>query len=89
VISVQRSGYSKTITAWTDVAAEVRLYDRLLTEAYPEAGGKDFIENLNPNSLKVLNAFMEPSLAVAKADDKFQFERYGYFVVDQVVHAAA
>ena len=68
--------------------AEVRLYERLLVEAHPEAGGKDFIENLNPNSLKVLNAFVEPSLAAAKADDKSQFERHGYFVADRVDHAA-
>ncbi len=68
------------------VRAEVRLYDRLFVEAHPEQGGKDFIENLNPNSLKVLNAFVEPSLASAKADDKFQFERHGYFVADRVDH---
>ena len=67
---------------------EVRLYERLFVEAHPEAGGKDFIENLNPNSLKVLNAFVEPSLAAAKTDDKFQFERHGYFVADRVDHAA-
>ena len=70
------------------VHAEVRLYDRLFVEAHPEAGGKDFIENLNPNSLKVLKAFVEPSLAAAKADDKFQFERHGYFVADRVDHVA-
>ena len=52
--------------------AEVSLYGRLSFEAHPEAGGKDFIENQNPNSLKVLNAFVEPSLAAAKTDDKFQ-----------------
>ena len=68
------------------VPAEVRLYERLFVEAHPEAGGKDFIENLNPNSLKVLKAFVEPSLAAAKADDKFQFERHGYFVADRVDH---
>jgi len=38
--------------------------------------------------LKVLNAFVEPSLAAAKADDKFQFERHGYFVADRVDNAA-
>ena len=68
--------------------AEVPLYDGMFVEAHPEAGGKDFIENLNPNSLKVLNAFVEPSLAAAVADDKFQFERHGYFVADRVDHAA-
>ena len=82
----------KGVITWVGVhdalPAEVRLYERLFVEAHPEAGGKDFIENLNPNSLKVLNAFVEPSLAAAKADDKFQFERHGYFVADRVDHAA-
>ena len=82
----------KGVITWVGVhdalPAEVRLYERLFVEAHPEAGGKDFIENLNPNSLKVLNAFVEPSLAVAKADDKFQFERHGYFVADRVDYAA-
>ncbi len=82
----------KGVITWVGVndavPAEVRLYERLFVEAHPEAGGKDFIENLNPNSLKVLNAFVEPSLGAAKADDKFQFERHGYFVADRVDHAA-
>ena len=68
---------------------EVRLYDRLFLDAQPDAGGKDFIEGLNPNSLKVVTAFVEPSLAEAKADDKFQFERHGYFVADRVDHSGA
>ena len=82
----------KGVITWVGVndalPAEVRLYERLFVEAHPEAGGKDFIENLNPNSLKMLNAFVEPSLAAAIADDKFQFERHGYFVADRVDHAA-
>ena len=53
-----------------------------------EGGGKDLIANLNPNSLKVLQAAVEPSLAAAKADDKVQFERHGYFAADRVDHAA-
>ena len=61
---------------------------RLAATPQPDAGGKDFIEGLNPNSLKVVTAFVEPSLASAKADDKFQFERHGYFVADRVDHAA-
>ena len=81
----------KGVITWVGVHdavhAEVRLYDRLFVEAHPEAGGKDFIENLNPNSLKVLKAFVEPSLAAVKADEKFQFERHGYFVADRVDHA--
>ena len=47
------------------------------------------MENLNPNSLKVIQAIVEPSLASAKADDKFQFERHGYFVADRVAHLPA
>ena len=71
MINVRRSGHPETVVAWSNVAAEVRLYDCLFVKAHPEAGGKDFIENLNPNSLKVLNAFVEPLLAATKADDKF------------------
>jgi glutaminyl-tRNA synthetase len=72
----------------TGVAAEVRLYDRLFTEAQPDAGGRDFLSVLNPNSKKVVTAYVEPSLASAKADDKFQFERHGYFVADRHDHTA-
>jgi glutaminyl-tRNA synthetase len=69
--------------------AELRLYDRLFTEAQPDAGGKDFKLSLNPNSKKVATGYIEPSLANAKPDDKFQFERHGYFVADRVDHVAA
>lgn len=68
------------------VSAEVRMYDRLFLDAQPDAGGKDFIESLNPNSLKVVTAIVEPSLANAVPDQKFQFERHGYFVADRVDH---
>ncbi len=82
----------KAAITWVGVAdgvnAEVRMYDRLFLDAQPDAGGKDFIESLNPNSLKVVTAIVEPSLANAKPDDKFQFERHGYFVADRVDHAA-
>ena len=47
---------------------------------------QDFIESLNPNSLKVITAIVEPSLANALPDQKFQFERHGYFVADRVDH---
>ena len=82
----------KGVITWVAVAdalqAEVRLYDRLFKEAHPEAGGADFLQNLNANSLTVMHAVVEPSLATAKADDKFQFERHGYFAADRVDHAA-
>ncbi|MDP2440459.1 glutamine--tRNA ligase/YqeY domain fusion protein [Rhodoferax sp.] len=82
----------KAAITWVGVAngvnAEVRLYDRLFSDPNPDAGGKDFIEALNPNSLKVVTAYVEPSLAAAKPDQKFQFERFGYFVADRVDHVA-
>ncbi len=68
------------------VAAEVRLYDRLFMHPQPDAGGKDFMASLNPNSLRVIQAFVEPSLANAQAGQQFQFERHGYFVADRFDH---
>jgi glutaminyl-tRNA synthetase len=64
----------------------VRVFDRLFTDPHPDAGEGDFLTLLNPNSKQVLQAFVEPSLANAKADDKFQFERNGYFVADLKDH---
>ena len=66
------------------VQVEVRVYDRLFLDEAPDSHkDKDFIEFINPNSLHVnKNAFVEPSLATAKAGDSFQFQRLGYFVVD-------
>ena len=82
----------KAAITWVGVAdglpAEVRLYDRLFRDAQPDAGGKDFLALLNPNSLQVLQAVVEPSLAAAQADARFQFERLGYFVADRHDSAA-
>jgi glutaminyl-tRNA synthetase len=82
----------KGVITWVGVAdgipAEVRLYDRLFTEAQPDAGGKDFLASLNPNSLQLMRAVVEPSLATCAPDAKFQFERHGYFVADRVDHRA-
>ena len=69
------------------VEAEVRLYDRLFLEAHPEANGKDFLENLNADSLKTVMAYVEPSLAKVPASQRFQFERHGYFVTDLIEHS--
>ena len=68
--------------------AEVRLYDRLFVEEQPDTGGRDMKDGLNPHSKKVVTAFIEPSLGAAKADDKFQIERHGYFVADRIDHRA-
>ncbi|WP_348699710.1 glutamine--tRNA ligase/YqeY domain fusion protein [Duganella fentianensis] len=64
--------------------AEVRLYDRLFTDAQPDAGGKDFISLLNPNAKEVVTAYLEPGMSAALPDQRYQFERHGYFVADRV-----
>jgi glutaminyl-tRNA synthetase len=64
--------------------AKVRLYDRLFTDPTPDAHkDKDFMDFINPNSLEEITAYVEPSLAVATEGARFQFQRMGYFVVDQ------
>ncbi len=66
------------------LTAEVRLYDRLFVDETPDAHkGKDFMEFINPDSLKVITSYMEPSLKEAKIEDRFQFQRIGYFSVDK------
>jgi glutaminyl-tRNA synthetase len=81
---------AKGVITWVGVVdglqAEVRVYDRLFSEEHPDAGGRDFLSVLNPNSLTTITAYVEPSLAQSKADDKFQFERLGYFVADRTEH---
>jgi glutaminyl-tRNA synthetase len=74
------------VSARHGVPAEVRLYDRLFLEENPDAGGRDYRDCINPAAKRVVQAFLEPSLATARADDRFQFERHGYFVADRVDH---
>ena len=67
------------------ISAEIRLFDKLFSKAdpYDLEEGHDVLDNLNPNSLEVLEgAKLEPSLAIAKLEDRFQFERVGYFCLD-------
>ncbi len=65
------------------INAEVRSYDRLFSDEAPDSHkDKDFMEFLNPNSLEVINAFIEPSLQSAKIGERFQFQRLGYFTID-------
>ena len=63
------------------VAAEVRLYDRLFTQPEPDADG-DFKALVNPNSLETVTAKMEPALKDARPEERYQFERLGYFALD-------
>ena len=65
-------------------AAEVRLYDRLFAVEAPGEGGRDFIADLNPGSKLVITAQLEAALKDAAAEDRFQFERHGYFVADRI-----
>ena len=65
------------------IKAEVREYDRLFMDESPDNHpDKDFMELINPESLKIIEAFVEPSLKDVKVGDRFQFQRLGYFNVD-------
>lgn len=72
------------VSAASALEAEVRLYDRLFLDPQPDAGGKDFKSVLNPNALETITAYLEPGLKDAVGDQRFQFERHGYFVADRV-----
>jgi glutaminyl-tRNA synthetase len=62
--------------------AEVRLYDRLFKVEQPGAGDRDYREDLNADSKRVITAYLEPAAAQAAPEERFQFERHGYFVAD-------
>ena len=72
------------VSAAHTIEAEVRLYDRLFTDDHPDAGGKDFKQALNADSKTVVTAYCESGAELAQPDEKFQFERHGYFVADRV-----
>jgi len=69
------------VSAAHAIDAEVRLYDRLFSAAEPDASG-DFKSFINSNSLEVMNAKCEPALAGARMEERYQFERLGYFALD-------
>ncbi|MDT0620466.1 glutamine--tRNA ligase/YqeY domain fusion protein [Croceitalea vernalis] len=65
------------------IEAEVRIYDRLFTDENPDGHkDRDFMEFVNPDSLKKITGYLEPSLKNAKVGERFQFQRLGYFNVD-------
>ncbi len=86
--SVKVKGNITWISAAHARPAEVRLYDRLFVDAQPDAGGKDFLEALNPDSKRVVRGYVEPGVDAA-AGTAYQFERLGYFVADRVDSSAA
>ncbi len=76
------------VSASLGLEAEVRIYDRLFNVSQPDnVDGHDFKEFINPNSLTVLTAYIEPAVLSSHAEDHFQFERLGYFVADRYLHA--
>ena len=76
------------VSAAHALEVEVRLFDRLFTEAQPDAGGRDFTQALNPAAKEVIRAFVEPGLASTPPEHRLQFERHGYFVADRIDSAA-
>ena len=71
--------------------AEIRLFEQLFTKEDPDdtEDGKDFISNLNVDSFKTVEAYIEPDLAKALPEERFQFLRQGYFVADKIDHNEA
>lgn len=86
--SVKVKGVITWVSQLDALDAQVRIYDRLFIDPQPDAGGKDFLSALNPESLKVVHAKLEPSLKGVPGDQGFQFERHGYFVSDRIDHQA-
>ena len=64
-------------------AAEIRLYDRLFRVAYPGREGRDYLSDVNPGAMKLVNGYLEPSLRDAEGEARYQFERHGYFIADR------
>ncbi|MCB5188169.1 glutamine--tRNA ligase/YqeY domain fusion protein [Methylobacillus caricis] len=64
-------------------AAEIRLYDRLFKEAHPGTGDRNYLDDINPDSVQIITAQLEPALKDAQPEERFQFERHGYFIVDK------
>jgi glutaminyl-tRNA synthetase len=79
---VKVKGNIHWVSAQHSYAAEVRLYDRLFRAEHPGAGERDFLLDLNPDSVKTITAQLEPALKDAQPEERFQFERHGYFVAD-------
>ncbi len=72
------------VSAVHAVKAEARLYDTLFTKAEPGSEGNDFLADINPDSLEVIDAcYIEPGIAAAGQGSRYQFERIGYFCVDR------
>lgn len=82
--SVKVKGNIHWVSAAHAYEAEVRLYDRLFKEAHPGEGDRDFLQDINPNSVQTITVQLESSLQSVNPGDCFQFERHGYFVADRI-----
>ena len=90
--SVKVKGNLHWVSVADGLATEIRLYDRLFSYPAPgnrregDAEGRErsFLDDLNPNSMKTITAWLEPALKQAQPEERFQFERHGYFVADRV-----
>jgi glutaminyl-tRNA synthetase len=82
--NVKVKGNIHWVSANHAYAAEIRMYDRLFKEQYPGSGERDFLDDINPDSVHTITAQLEASLQEAKAEEIFQFERHGYFVADRI-----
>ena len=81
--TIKVKGNIHWVSAAHAYAAEIRLYDRLFKEAHPGAGDRDYLDDINPDSVKTITAQLEPALKNANPEERFQFERHGYFVADK------
>ena len=82
---IKPKGVIHWVSATAGKRATVRVYDRLFNHESPDKGDNDFMDHINPESLYVVEqAWIEPSLAQAVPEQKFQFEREGYFVADRL-----
>ena len=80
--SVKVKGNIHWVSAAHAYEAEIRMYDRLFKEAHPGSGDRNYLDDINPNSVHTIKAQLELGLKESKAGESFQFERHGYFVAD-------
>ena len=81
--SVKVKGNIHWVSAAHAYETEIRMYDRLFKDAHPGSGDKDFLDDINPDSVKTIMAQLEQSAQEAHPGDSYQFERHGYFVADR------
>jgi len=86
---VKPKGVIHWVSATQNIDCEVRIYERLFTDEAPDAGGKNFLDSINPHNLEILSGCKaELSLGKAQLTDRFQFERQGYFCLDSKYSSA-